>query len=298
MLTLVLDNVKFEEGVEWKYTNWEVATKENFERSSIVAMSYKDTENKQLKRFNIQCDPNTKYYGRAQIVSTMGAHAWSNLDVFKGKALEDNPNKYVLPAPITIPDIKTDSDINNHIPVGFNIMTGKYSTYGNAKHVATTYWIEDLNGNIVWLDKFDKLNKTSKLVNDIILTKDNIYRIKAMFHSEANITSTISTTTIYVGGNNTDSNISKLALAIKDYDTTSNIDITITPNNKKDAKEFTFSILEYGDVVDTIYEAKVKLSSYSYNIPRNIIKPNTIYVILLKYDNEKCNIHTITETFS
>lgn len=84
----------------------------------------------------------------------------------------------------------------------FEIWARGFQVVGNAKHIATSWWIENSEGDIIWSSLVDKMSLTKIAVKDIILKSEEVYRIRAVFHTNSNDVSQIGTYSIVTGGAN------------------------------------------------------------------------------------------------
>lgn len=82
----------------------------------------------------------------------------------------------------------------------FEIWARGFQVIGNAKHIATSWWIENSEGDIIWSSLVDKMSLTKITVKDIILKSEEVYRIRAVFHTNSNDVSQIGTYSIVTGG--------------------------------------------------------------------------------------------------
>lgn len=299
MLVLRLKNIDQTRNVDWIYTNWEISTAKNFERSKIIFSSYEDRVNKSSIFVEMTLNPGTKYYARAQVFTNKGAHKWTNLDVWTHKAFDDLENQSDLPSRVNSPDITTDSIVNDHIPTGFYIICKEFAAIGDATHAATSYWIETLDGKVIWKNLLNEISKDKILVNDIILDNSKVYRIKAVFHASSGDTSQIATKTIFVNAKSSDANVIRVSKAILNADFVSpSIECNISPY--KNATKVTIRLQAFSNGRgNTAFEKDVSLTTtpYTFSMPMDKVKRNTIYLVMLKYDIENNWKHIIFNTF-
>lgn len=301
MVTLRLNNVIPSYRLDWIYTNWEVGTKKNFERSSLVASSYEDRNNRQSIFFDIPLEPGKKYYARAQIVSSKGAHKWTNLHVFTHKGYDDIEDLKDMPSMIASPDLTTDSNPKVHIPTGFTIKGKDFSCRGDAVHTSTSYWIEDLDGNVVWKNLKNETILNNILVDDIILNDGNIYRIKMCYHSSSDDTSPIATRTVLIGGSSTDINLLKVKGCITKRNITAGSDIPVILYRRNNANSFSLKVLAYRNQTSYIAVDKsidLTVREPKITIPVSSLREKEVYVLLGKYDNEDYWRHILCNTYS
>ncbi|MCI4435216.1 MAG: hypothetical protein JHC33_00170, partial [Ignisphaera sp.] len=196
MVVLRIAEIALDDSVNHLATDWEVSTTQSF--NNVILSSIEDHDNITSISFDQVLDPNIKYYARARALLSTGYTIWSNLDVFTPNNIYDLDKNNDLPSRISIPLITTNSDTLNHDATMFTISVTGFSVIGNSTHTATSYYIETLSGDVVWSRLNEHLNKDSILVDDIMLTNNEVYRIKAIFHSSSNDSSQIGTKTIYV----------------------------------------------------------------------------------------------------
>ena len=288
MLVLRLKNIDTSNNVDWVYTNWEISTAKNFDRSKLVFSSYEDRINRASIFVEMTLNPGTRYYARAQVVTNKGAHKWTNLDVWTHKAFDDVENQSDLPSRVNSPDITTDSDPRDHVATGFYIIPKEFAAIGDATHVATSYWIETLSGKVIWKSLNDEIFKSKILVDNVILDMNTVYRIKAVFHASSGDSSQIATKTIYVGSKSSDANIIRVSKAISHADFIS-VAVNTTLNTYKNAKSVRFKLIGFNNGKgDTAFDTTVNYDTapYTFSMPMEKIKRNTIYLLMLKYDIE------------
>jgi len=198
MVVLRIKELELDDQTDHLATDWEVSRTISF--NDVVLRSLEDYSNKTSIVFNEILDPNIKWYARARALLTTGYTTWGNLDVFTPKNINDLDQNEDMPSRVATPIITTDSDTTNHDSTLFTVNATGFSVVGTATHLATSWFIEDINNNVIWSKLNDEINKTSILVNNTLLKSNSIYRIKAIFHSTSNDASQISTLTIKVSG--------------------------------------------------------------------------------------------------
>lgn len=244
MVFLSIDTLELEEQVEHLATDWEVSDTLDFK--NIVLSSLQDEINKNSIIFSESLDPNQKWYARARALLTTGYTELSNVYIFLPSSETGVVTGEELPSRISIPIIKTDSDQNDHDATLFNIIAEGFSVIGNATHDSTSWWIEDLDGKVMWYSLYNTIYKNKIFVSDVVLHTNHIYRIKVLFHSTSNDSSPIATYTIHT---NKGSDIELLTYL--DYvDPTKDIELNIA--TLEGMENVTWEIYEY--VKDGIYE--------------------------------------------
>ena len=189
MIILRLNNITLEPGVTHDATDWEVSDVLDF--SNIIVSSIADTNFLTLRLFKYVGDANTQLYARAKPKLSTGYTQYVNLDVTIVEDVYEPVDTLDIPSVVSVPIITTDSNYNNHVPTLFNINLTGYGVDGDATLEATTWLITNLKGEIIWRNEYDRVNKTSLLFKDKILEIDNVYIIKAMFHSTSGDTSQV-----------------------------------------------------------------------------------------------------------
>lgn len=190
-------------------TDWQVATDMLF--SNIILESDEDRHNLTAIIFNESLNPDIKYYARARTLLSTGYTIWGNLDAFIPKDVYETDDNSDIPSVVTPPVIITDGIDTNHIPTMFNIMVNGFASVGNSTHVATTYIIENLAGDVLWINDRDYINLNKLLVDEVILPKGDVYIIKVMFHSSSGDCSQHASKIIHV------SDISELSILTNIY---------------------------------------------------------------------------------
>ena len=183
MVVIRITDLDLPEGVVHEATDWEVATDLLF--SDIVLQSNQDEENLTSIFFNDSLNPDIKYYARARSLLSTGYTTWGNLDAFIPKDVYEADDNTDLPTVVTPPMITTDSLASNHIPTMFNIILNGFAAVGNATHVATSYIIENLDGDVIWANENDYVNLNKLLIDDVILPVGDVYLIKVLFHASS-----------------------------------------------------------------------------------------------------------------
>lgn len=164
--------------------------------NNILAESIDDHDNLTTIVFNITLDPEIKYFARARVRLSTGYTAWGNVDLFTPDNINDIAIDLDLPSLVGVPQISLDSPITNHPLSLFNINVSGFSTISSSKHVATTYYIEDINGSLIWASEYNEYHRDTIFVDNMLLKKNTIYRIKAIFHTSSNDVSQVGSITI------------------------------------------------------------------------------------------------------
>jgi hypothetical protein len=286
MVVLRIAEIALDDSVNHLATDWEVSTTQSF--NNVILSSIEDHDNITSISFDQVLDPNIKYYARARALLSTGYTIWSNLDVFTPNNIYDLDKNNDLPSRISIPLITTNSDTLNHDATMFTISVTGFSVIGNSTHTATSYYIETLSGDVVWSRLNEHLNKDSILVDDIMLTNNEVYRIKAVFHSSSNDSSQIGTKTIYVknGGD------ISLYTDLTNLNVTTDILLKLIPSGTITNVNWEILYLKDG-VSHSIWTSSVNDGTYSATVPAGTLLANTLYILRVK-----CNIKNIWSYYS
>lgn len=276
MVILRIKQLDLDNDVDHLATDWEVSDTLNF--SNIVCKSHEDYQHLRGIIFNVTLDPNKKYYARARALTTNGYTIWGNLDVFTVDNTVELDKNEDLPSNVSIPIIRTKNtdgylDPNSHDTTLFKIEVSGFSVVGNAKLDSTSYWIEDIYGNVMWSSAYNTIFKDEISVQDVILKANSVYRVKAMFHGTNNNSSQISTITIRTNGG---SGI-EVATFLDHLDSSQPQEIEIsTPVQPSKAK---WELISYMSDYSQVIWNKEEVNSNKVLIPANTMLPNTNYLL-------------------
>jgi len=195
MFVMVVSDLDLGPDVQHKSTDWQIALDPLFK--NVILESLNDSENKLIKIFNEPADPRKKYYGRSRILLSTGYTEWSNIDVFYAEDVDELDALADIPSRASSYVLTTDSDVNNHVPTLFTMSIPQPSIDGTATHVATNWFIENMNGDIIW-KKLKSDNKLSILVDDLILKPNQVYRLRASVVLSSGDVSNVTSITIFV----------------------------------------------------------------------------------------------------
>lgn len=163
----------------------------------------------------------------------------------------------------------------------FEIWAKGFQVIGNAKHLATSWWIENSQGNIIWAKYIDRVNLTRIMIKDIILKANELYRIKVVFHTNSNDVSQIGTYTIISGGCDNVNLISYLDQV------SSNRDL----NLKLEYREGIYSViweilsLDLGQISSHYLTHTTTIQTV---IPKGTLKHNHNYLLRIKTNLQGC----------
>ena len=282
MVLLNIESLEINPNDKHIATDWEISDTQNFK--NIIASSIGDTANITSIHFNIVLDPGVKYYARARaLIEGKGYTIWSNLDIFKIKTYNDFDNTIDLPTSVATPIITTSSSVDNHMPTLFKIYAKGFSVIGNAKHIATSWFVEDLDGKTMWQRTFDTINKTEILPKDLILADNTVYRIKAMFHTSSNDTSALGCKTIKTAPAISEPITSHFLKQLRNMDFS--VENTVIFPKVVGAESYTVSISEItNDVAQDIAIYTHVNNECTISIKPNTIRKNCAYVIVIEPD--------------
>lgn len=274
MVILNINELKLDDQQNHIASEYEVADNKAFYKPILA--SGVDNVNLRGIVFNDILDPNIKYYGRARALLNTGWCEWGNIDVFIPTAIEDLNQIDELPTKVSIPILVTTCDANAHDTTLFNIYATGFSVVGTANHLSTSWFIEELlTGKVIWKRLEDDTNKASIYVNDIILEDDTAYRIRAMFNTNSNDSSQISTRTIKTGTNS--------LVELSEYldDITVTIDNELSIGIIDGCTNLEWEVLYCKDnVVSSIWYTTTK--DFSVVLPANTLVKSELYILRIK----------------
>jgi len=201
MVVLMFKNLDIPEGFTHKASDWQIATDKYFRKDSIVAESKNDTKHLTSILFDVDLDPDKKYYARARVIMNYGPSDWSDIDIVRTEDLDKIDLDMDIPSVVAKPEVSIDFPFDQVPPTFFKIKTSPISTNSNGRHMATDYIITDLSGNVMYMEPNNTLDLTSHLVSSIMLPEDNFYLLKASHISSSGDISPLGQKLIYVPGN-------------------------------------------------------------------------------------------------
>lgn len=163
----------------------------------------------------------------------------------------------------------------------FEIWAEGFETIGTAKHLATTWWIENKDGDVIWSKIKDQIYTTRVEFNNTILKSDEVYRIKAVFHTDSNDVSQIGSLTI-VTGYCGEIEVSTYLDAI-DYSVDLDLQITWMPG----LESIHWEILSFeGNLINSVWSTTT--SSILTVLPKGTLKRNVNYILRVQTNLEDC----------
>lgn len=258
-------------------TDYQISTDALF--VDIVAESIDDHENLNDIILNVSLDPDIKYYARARVRLSTGYTSWGNVDIFTPDDTNSISLDLDLPSIVGIPLITLD-DSNENFPLSlFRINVSGFTVNSTAKHASTTYFIETIDGKLIWSSPYNEFHKDSLLVNNIILKKDTVYRIKAMFHTSTDDVSQVSTVTVKTMSN--DNVMLTEDLVRLDPALAKTLHIVKIPHMTKSV----LKIYAVGNnTSELIYTYTTQLDPTELVIPANTLTKNANYLLTVSVD--------------
>lgn len=293
MVALIRQIIQLDDGTEIGPDNntrimamdWQVADNETFRNPILKSMD--DTVNLSTIVFKDILDPNIKWFARARaLIKDSGWTKWGNLDVLRYEQVaETETTVNVMPSRVATPIITTNSNPMYHDATLFTITASGYSVIGNATHVATSWFVEDLDGNVVWDSNFNTLDKETIQFRNMVLKSGRVYRIRCMFHSSSNDVSSIGCRTIKIS----DSNDLELLTYLDDvdYNTPTEIQLAQVVENVN-VTGVTWQIISLtNNYAEVIYNnVTTGINMLKCTIPANILKDDTMYLLKFKANIE------------
>lgn len=211
-----LTNLQIENKNDHLATTWVLARDIYFK--DIIFLSEDDTVNRETITMDIPLEKGVKYYGRARPRTRQGGWGdWRNVDIFTPRTFDNASDANKIPSRIGAPRIISISDgkvcdNSEHPIINFTLKADGYAVIGNNKHTSTSWYIEDLDRNVIWKREkipFLPCNKSTcdtdgrhvndghacVDVNDIVLEMNKVYRARCVFYNETNDSSDISSYT-------------------------------------------------------------------------------------------------------
>lgn len=268
------DQLNLDVNEEHLATDWLIS--ETLDFNNPVLESRDDRTNLTNIIFQNDLDSGKKWYSKARIRTNKGWGVWGNVAIFNISESIDAVDMTDMPSKISVPQITTSSNQSNHKQTMFNVMVTGFSVIGNSTHIATSWIIEDINGNTIWHSLNDEVNKLYIEVNNLLLDPNTVYRIKAIFHNSTSDTSPVGCLTI-----RTQSESEITLLTYLDFlDPTKDQIVEIAPIEKK---KLTFSIYGYTDNNIGLIWTK-ESSGLSVTIPANTLIKNKCYILNIETD--------------
>jgi len=279
MVVLMFKNLDIPEGFTHKASDWQIATDKYFRKDSIVAESKNDTKHLTSILFDVDLDPDKKYYARARVIMDYGPSDWSDIDIVRTEDLDKIDLDIDIPSVVAKPDVDVDFPYDQVPPTFFRIKTSPMSTNSNAKHMATDYIITDLLGNVMYMEPNNTSDLMSHLVSNIMLPDDNFYLIKASHISSSGDISPLGQKLIYVPGNNVVKVKSRLT-----SDNASKVGMNVELEPVDDVKKIYVTVYMVGadEPVEVFSTTEDK---FVFDLPKEMFKnPEGTYLMSISYE--------------
>lgn len=167
-------------------TDYQIATDALFTDESIVLESMGDSENKLVKIFTEDLDPNLTYYGRARVIFNKAIGEWTDVQIVHARDVDTLNLSLDIPGLIKTPRVTIDYPVDNVPGTLFTITTDIFSCNSNCTHAYTNYLIKDQNGKTVWANLKDRDNLTSLFFNNSVLEDGYTYLLEVSYGSSCN----------------------------------------------------------------------------------------------------------------
>ena len=274
-------------------TSWQISDTKDF--SNILAESLNDKQNLLSIIFPDLVPPKDKeLYGRARILTNKGWSAYNNLDIVS-RDLDDVI--YTLPSRISVPRLYTskyDSKANrvptddltpeDHPLTLFYISNDEsYSVIGDSEHVASTWILEDIEGNVIWKSIKNTKDLNIIPVDHLILERNKIYVAKHMMHSSTNDVSDCSSYRFRTVGLKNQAMYAWLENTFNSlpHDYENGFEITV-PYDQGITDVFIEIYHNKEDKLSLVYKTQLTNGNRLIQIGHNVVKPNGLYSILFK----------------
>lgn len=287
-------------------TSWQISDTKDF--TNIIAESLDDDVNLLSIIFpDISPTKDQQLYGRARILTNNGWSAYNNLDIVT-RDLDDDI--YILPSRISVPRLYTskyDSKANrvptddlspeNHPLTMFYISNDEsYTVIGDSEHIASTWIIEDLEGNVVWKSIKNRKDLVIIKVDDIILDRNKVYTVKHIMHSNTNDISDCTSYKFQTVGIANQSMYAFLENFFNNLpvDYQDGFDVNI-PYDQSITDFFIEIYVNKNSKLSSVFEHQLTNGNRLLTIPRNVIQPDNIYTIMFKTSaKDQFDLITIT----
>lgn len=243
MVVLFLENqLQLKDDATHLRTKFELSDTMNF--SKIIKVS-DSAINKHAVLFDVDLDPNVKYYARAQALLSTGWTKHANLDIVEVRlsGLTGYKNS-ILPSKISTPILSTNSKQDEHSISNFTIYAKGYNRVGTAKLNKIIYMITDENSKLLWY-RICETELDSIEVNDLILEENKLYKVHAMFGSSSNDHSQVASMSIVTGGN-------KNLFLLSDTTVTRGSNLTLKFMRVTGLTKIWYELYEYSDNITSL----------------------------------------------
>ena len=307
-----LTNLQIENKDDHLATTWVLARDVSFK--DIVFISEDDTVNRETITMDIPLEKGVKYYGRARPRTRQGGWGdWRNVDVFIPRTFDDASTANRIPSRIGAPRIYSVSDNkvcnrSEHPIINFILKADGYAVVGNNKHKSTSWYIEDLDRNVIWKrenipflictdlscvtdNNYVNDRHACVHVDNIVLEMNKVYRARCVFYNETNDASDISSYTFITIGEKNPALKAYLTNMLIDYrprDLRQNITLNIPMDNFTVPDPVTDEVVVEIEIFEVAADRNNKVfSGYgtsdnpTVTITGNVLENNKVYI--LKY---------------
>lgn len=190
-----LDNIMLAEGVDIIYSSWTITCD-----GEVVHYTPRDEVNKVSKLFTDVFEVGKVYYVTLSMVRTDGPTI--STKPYEITVLANDATYGTLPMPSVVdtPTVTLGHDLNNVPNSNILVRGSEFSVLGNAEHDKSHWWLIDDANNIIWKSMDDHINRSSILIDSVVLSNNKIYTIYV----------------IYVGTNNDVSGNGSLTFGVTD----------------------------------------------------------------------------------
>jgi len=165
-------------------TDYQIAEDNLFQ--NIVIESLNDEDNKIIKIFTKDLDPDKVYYGRARVIFDKSIGEWTPIEIIRPRDIDELNLSVDVPSIIGVPKVNVNMDVNNLYNSHFTITTSDFVSNNSSKHLFTNYSIRDLNNKTVYSNLQDYDNLTSLFIDEIALKDGHTYIIDVSYGSTSN----------------------------------------------------------------------------------------------------------------
>lgn len=280
MVICVLKDLVLDDNVVLEHTTFEISKHQSFKELELTSANNK--KSRTMCIFNHVLDPNIKWYARARCLLSTGMTVWGNVDTFESIVDTDYIDSIDMPSRVGVPQITTNSLQDKHDLTLFTMQAEGFKVVGNGALYATTWIIEDIDGNVIWSVLKSTLYRTKIDVRDLILKPNSIYRLKAIFHSSSNDTSPVGCLTI------TTLNNDKLTVTkyLDVVDSTKDLELEI--NGIDGVKAVHWELIDYaGSIATTKWKATTDVTNenmWKTVVPRLTMKEGSVYLLKISTD--------------
>ena len=183
MVVLMFKNLDIPEGFTHKASDWQIAEDKYFK--DIVVESRNDEKHLTSILFDVDLDPDKKYYARARVILDTGPSDWSEIHIVRTDDLNQIDLDIDIPSVVATPDVSLNFPEDKVPPTLFTIQTSPMSTNSDAKHIASDWLITDIFGRVMYSSFDNEADLTKHTISTIMLKPGEFYIAKAIHHSSS-----------------------------------------------------------------------------------------------------------------